>query len=138
MYAESSIGCLFCYCAMLRLKIAHHSAVAQVNSTVPLGNHFPWWYMLVAVTFQNSPNLFLHFRIRPFKVPQQQAHYKFGPLLEPRRYWKYRMRFCLKESQQRQPVQHVSPSMPRMILWGSYLSHTNVFIWLAWTCCGIR
>ncbi len=54
MYAESSVGCLLCYCAMLRLKIAHHSAVAQVNSTVPLGDHFPWWCMLVAVTFQNS------------------------------------------------------------------------------------
>lgn len=128
MYAESSVGCLLCYCAMLRLKIAHHSAVAQVNSAVPLGNHFPRWCMLVAVTFQNLPNLFLHFRIRPFKVPQQQAHYKFGPLLEPRRYWKYRVRFCLKESQQREPVQYVSLSASDdFVRWTTYRTQTCSF-----------
>lgn len=128
MYAESSVGCLLCYCAMLRLKIAHHSAVAQVNSAVPLGNHFPRWCMLVAVTFQNLPNLFLHFRIRPFKVPQQQAHYKFAPLLELRRYWKYRVRFCLKESQQREPVQCVSLSASDdFVRWTTYRTQACSF-----------
>lgn len=86
MYAESSVGCLLCYCGVLGLKIAHHSAVAQVNSTVPPGNHFPRWCMLEAVTFQNSPNLFLHFQIRPFELPRLQTRYKSAPLLQPKRY----------------------------------------------------